>query len=67
VIRQALERRAVREAARLSIRVVDGCVIVEGIAQSREERSAILGAVRGTRGVQSIDDRLSVEPEARFR
>jgi osmotically-inducible protein OsmY len=62
-IRQALNRRAVREAARLTVRVHDGRVTVEGVVQSREERAAILGAVRGTRGVQVIDDRLSVEPK----
>jgi len=38
-------------------------VTVEGIVQSREERLAILGAIRGTRGVQTIEDRLSVESE----
>ena len=38
---------------------------VEGVAQSPEERLAVLGAVRGTRGVETIDDRLSVESEAR--
>jgi len=62
-IRQALNRRAVREATRLTLRVREGHVIIEGPVQSREERSAILGAIRGTRGVQAIDDRLSVEPE----
>jgi|SRR5579871_642857 len=61
-IRQALNRRAVREAGRLTVKVADGHVIVEGSAQSREERSAILGAIRGTRGVQAVEDRLSVEP-----
>lgn len=63
-IRQALNRRAIREASQVVVRVDDGRVTVEGIAQSREERLAILGAIRGTRGVQTIDDRLSVEPEA---
>jgi len=62
-IRQALNRRAVREAAHLTLKVADGRVIVEGAVQSGEERSAILGAIRGTRGVQAIEDRLSVEPE----
>jgi osmotically-inducible protein OsmY len=61
-IRQALNRRAVREAAQLTIRVRDGRVTVEGTVQSREERAAILGAIRGTRGVQAIEDRLRVEP-----
>jgi osmotically-inducible protein OsmY len=64
-IRQALGRRAVRETDHLTIKVTGGCVVVEGETQSREERAAILGAIRGTRGVQSIDDRLSVEPDGR--
>lgn len=64
-IRQALNRRAIREAAHLRVRVDDGRVVVEGTVQSREERSAILGAIRGTRGVQSIDDRLLVEAAGR--
>ena len=64
-IRQALNRRAVREAAHVLVRVDDGRVVVEGVVQSREERSAILGAIRGTRGVQAIDDRLDVESEDR--
>jgi len=64
-IRQALNRRAVREASHIAVRVDGGRVTVEGVAQSGEERLAILGAIRGTRGVQAIDDRLSVEPEAR--
>jgi osmotically-inducible protein OsmY len=64
-IREALNRRAVREAAHVLVHVDDGRVVVEGIVQSREERSAILGAIRGTRGVQSIEDRLDVESEDR--
>jgi osmotically-inducible protein OsmY len=64
-IRQALNRRAVREAAHVMVRVDDGRVVVEGAVPSREERSAILGAIRGTRGVQSIEDRLSVNSEGR--
>lgn len=63
-IRQALNRRAIREASQIVVRVDQGHVTVEGIAQSREERLAILGAIRGTRGVQAIDDRLSVESGA---
>ena len=60
-IRQALDRRAVREAARIVVSVDNGLVTLEGIVQSAEERSAVLGAVRGTGGVQTIDDRLRVE------
>lgn len=60
-IRHALDRRAVREAARIVVSVDNGLVTVEGVVQSAEERSAVLGAVRGTGGVQTIDDRLRVE------
>jgi len=63
-IRQALNRRAVREASQIVVRVDGGRVTVEGVAQSPEERLAVLGAIRGTRGVQTIEDRLSVESEA---
>jgi osmotically-inducible protein OsmY len=63
-IRQALNRRAIREASQIVVRVAQGHVTVEGIAQSREERLAILGAIRGTRGVQTIEDRLTVEAES---
>jgi len=38
-------------------------VTVEGVVQSREERLAVLGAIRGTRGVETIDDRLDVASE----
>ncbi len=64
-IRQALNRRTIREASQIVIRVDEGRVMVEGIAQSPDERLAILGAIRGTRGVQTIDDRLDVESETR--
>lgn len=64
-IRQALNRRAVRESSHIIVRVEEGRVTVEGVAQSREERLAILGAIRGTQGVQTIDDRLNVETETR--
>jgi osmotically-inducible protein OsmY len=63
-IRQALNRRAIREASQIVVRVEQGRVTVEGVAQSRQERLAILGAIQGTRGVQTIDDRLDVESEA---
>lgn len=62
-IRQALNRRAVREASHIVVRVEGGRVTVEGVVQSREERLAVLGAIRGTRGVQTIDDRLDVVSE----
>jgi osmotically-inducible protein OsmY len=64
-IREALNRRAVREADRIRLRVADGGqVIVEGIVQSAEERYAVLGAIRGTGGVQAIEDRLCMEATA---
>lgn len=64
-IRQALNRRAVRETDRIRVRVGDGGqVVVEGIVQSAEERSTVLGAIRGTGGVQRIEDRLLVDSTA---
>lgn len=61
-IRQALSRRATREAAHLHLSVTDGKALIEGVVGSADERRAVLGAVRGTRGVSVVEDRLTVEP-----
>ncbi|MDB4979308.1 MAG: OsmY protein [Myxococcales bacterium] len=62
-IRQALNRRATREASHLHLSIKEGRVSVEGVVASADERRAVLGAVRGTRGVAAVDDRLIVEPK----
>jgi osmotically-inducible protein OsmY len=61
-IQNALERHADREAARLDVRVTDGGVEVTGVVHTWSEKDAVLGAVRGTRGVRNVTDHLSVQP-----
>lgn len=63
-IEAALERRASREAARVSVTVEGGKVTVSGIVDSWPEKQAILGAVKGTRGVGALEDRLHITPQA---
>ena len=61
-IEDALDRRAAREARRVELDLKEGHVIVRGTVQSWPEKQAVLGAVRGTAGVRSVDDRLSISP-----
>jgi osmotically-inducible protein OsmY len=62
VIREALSRRARREASHLHLEVTAGKVIVQGVVGSTDERRTVLGVVRGTHGVAAVEDRLVVEP-----
>ncbi len=59
-IQRALERHASREASRIEIGAADGTLHVVGVVHTRSERDAVLGAVRGTRGVGAVVDRLTV-------
>jgi osmotically-inducible protein OsmY len=59
---RALERHAEREASRIALAETDGIVEVTGIVQTAREKAAVLGAVRGTRGVREVSDRLEVKP-----
>jgi osmotically-inducible protein OsmY len=61
-IEEALERRAAREARRISFEVHGGLVTVSGIVHSWAEREAVVGAVKGTPGVTAVQDRLQTEP-----
>jgi osmotically-inducible protein OsmY len=61
-VEKALERRAEREAGRIELRSSDAGLQVVGTVHSLEEREAVLGAVRGARGVRRIIDCLQVEP-----
>jgi len=61
-VEKALERQAAREASGICLTVRDATVEVHGIVRSWHEREAVLGAVRGTRGVGDISDHLRVEP-----
>jgi osmotically-inducible protein OsmY len=60
----ALEQRADREASRLTLHATDGTVDVSGVVHTWQERQAVLGAIRGTRGVRDVADHLSVQPYA---
>jgi osmotically-inducible protein OsmY len=61
-IEAALERRMERTARRVDIEVHDGCVTVRGTVPSWADRSAVLGAARGTHGVLDVRDELRIEP-----
>jgi osmotically-inducible protein OsmY len=63
-IRSALERQADREARKIDVQVQDGRVTVTGDVHSWAERGAVLGAVRGTRGVMAVDDHLRIQRSA---
>jgi osmotically-inducible protein OsmY len=63
-IQDALERHADREAARIDVRVHEGAVDVTGVVHTWSEKQAVLGAVRGTRGVREVVDRVTVQPYA---
>ena len=56
----ALARHAAHAAKHVSIAIVDGSVILAGFVPSWAERRAIEGAVRGTRGVKKVDNRLRI-------
>jgi osmotically-inducible protein OsmY len=61
-IHDALECRAEREATRIQVDVDHGRVTLFGVVQSWAEREAVLGAARGTRGVDSVIDKLHISP-----
>jgi osmotically-inducible protein OsmY len=61
-IKEALERQADREAERISLEIKDGRVALSGTVRSWAERQAVVGAVKGTPGVRSVEDRLRTEP-----
>jgi osmotically-inducible protein OsmY len=60
-VERALERHAEREASRIALAASDGTVEVSGVVQTAIEKAAVLGAVRGTRGVRDVADRLEVK------
>ena len=61
-IEEALERRAEREADRISVDVEDGSVTLTGRVHSWQERDSVVGAIAHAAGVQSVRDRLRVDP-----
>jgi osmotically-inducible protein OsmY len=60
-IREALERRADREANQIELAVEDGLVTMTGSVGSAAERRAVVGAAVGTRGVDAVVDKLHVK------
>lgn len=61
-IHAALERRAQRDSDRIDLAVDEGRVTVSGTVHSWSERQAVLGAARGTRGVETVIDDLHIVP-----
>ncbi|MGE5277525.1 MAG: BON domain-containing protein [Acidobacteriota bacterium] len=61
-IEEALERRAAREANHISVDVEDGSVTLTGRVHSWQERDSVVGAIAHAAGVQSVRDRLRVDP-----
>jgi len=61
-IRSALERHADHDAEKIDLDVEEGCVTVSGAVHSWAEREVILGAARGTRGVDKVIDHLHILP-----
>jgi osmotically-inducible protein OsmY len=59
-IQEALERHAVREANHIQVSVDDGKVTLQGPIDSWAEHNAVLGAVRATRGVRMVEDKLYI-------
>jgi osmotically-inducible protein OsmY len=59
-VKAALERHVAREADRIAIAVDGHTVVLSGSVASWRERQAVLGAARGTPGVQRIEDRLVI-------
>lgn len=60
-IEEALERQVAREARRIHVDIRDGRVTVSGTVRSWAEREAVLGAARGTPGVASVANKLTIE------
>jgi osmotically-inducible protein OsmY len=63
-IEHALARQAQREATRIELEVRDATVTVSGRVHSWAEREAVLGAAKGTRGVEKVESHLRIEPYA---
>jgi len=63
-VMSALELHARREAGRINLRVADHVVEVVGTVDTWAEKEAVLGAVRGTRGVRDVTDHVRVHPHA---
>ena len=61
-IERALTRRAERGARCVDLSVRSGIVTVSGTVDSWRERQVVVGTIRGTKGVQQVEDHLRVDP-----
>jgi osmotically-inducible protein OsmY len=61
-IEAALERRAEREARRLSVAVIENAATVSGTVRSWAEKQAVLGAAGHAPGVRALHDEIGVKP-----
>jgi osmotically-inducible protein OsmY len=59
-VKAALERHVAREADRITIAIDGHTVVLSGSVASWRERQAVIGAARGTPGVQRVEDRLVI-------
>jgi osmotically-inducible protein OsmY len=59
-IEAALARHLSRAASHVNIVIRDGTIVLTGEVPSWPEHAAVLGAVRGTPGVSTIDDQLHI-------
>jgi osmotically-inducible protein OsmY len=60
-IKEALERHVAREADRIDIEIHGGTVVLSGRIDSWHERQAVIGAAKGTPGVNRIEDQLQID------
>ena len=56
----ALERHSSRAANHVQIAIAEGTVLLSGTVTSWPEHDAVLGAVRGTRGVKRVEDQIAI-------
>jgi osmotically-inducible protein OsmY len=63
-IQSALQRQVERDTRGIELSVEDGRVVLRGVVHSWREREAVLGAVKGTRGVRTIDHTIRIDPYA---
>ena len=61
-ILDALERHALHEMRQLQLDITDGCVTVTGAIHCASERRAIIGAITGIPGVETVIDQLHIVP-----
>jgi len=62
MIEEALERRAEREAEQIGVAIEYGRVTLSGKVHSWLEKDAVVGVVGHAPGVQSVNDKLRIEP-----